>query len=309
MDHHAMMWDAATADLSAEAAQAALVNALAELSGVRDFTHAAATSTEYTHRAALTEQRVAEACRSWGADPNTVQQQLDASYSHVTAARQAAAEQRARLAREAAAKAPSAPPTPAKTPPAPESAPETPGAPAEPPAAEATAKTSKPRTLPTGGNATPMPMPAPVAPGVAPGPAPMASGPAAPGAQAAPAGASKTASKRQRIEDEISALNPHLPATTITRLAKAAMRHLAAEPLAYGNWDNPSDGPITHTLKNWAPPRGHSGSPQDSEAGLSPTDSPDDSPAGPAAAGTASATAAPADSAIADAIIAAASAP
>jgi len=300
MDHHALMWDEATRDLTAEATETALAHALADLSGVRDFTHLATQNTEYQHRVALTCEQVTAVSARWGVDPAYVQQELDTSFNHVQAARRDAETAARKTATAAAAQAltiTAAIGTQDATA-APDTAPDAaPGAPADMLSADTTAKTSKPRTLPSGGTATAVPMPAPVAPGIVPGPS-APSGPAAPGAQAAPP---HTASLQGRIEADIAALNPHLPAATVTRLAKNAMRHLAAEPLAYGNWDNAPDGPITNSVKNWSPSghgsRNHGGG---DGAGLSPDDGGGDTPAGPAAAGTAADAAAPAATALTD---------
>lgn len=308
MDHHALMWDAATRDLTAEATETALVHALADLSGVRNFTHLATSRDEYLNRAALTADTVQATAARWNIDPDTVQQQLDISFGHVLAARQAAAGTAARktaaatqVTADLAAQANKLPTITAAigSPDATQAPTPAPGAPADPLTADTTAKTSKPRTLPSGGTATAVPMPAPVTPGVAPAPAAMSPGAgAAPGAQAAPP---HTASRQASIEADIAALNPHLPPATITRLAKNAMRHLAVDPLAFGNWDNAADGPITNSVKNWSPrsrgDRSHGG---EDDAGQAPDG--DDSPAGPAAAGTAADAAAPATSALADAL-------
>jgi hypothetical protein len=281
MDHHAMMWDAATRDLASERQESALVHALADLSGVRDFTHIAADRHEYGHRAALAADRITEVAAAWGVSPDLLREQLDTSFVHVLAVRTAAAQ---KLHKSAAA----APAEPA----APQPPPEAPGAPVEALGADTAAKTSKPRTLPSGGAAATV-MPAPVAPGVAPAPAPMSPpGPAAPGAQAAP----RVASRRDAIAADIAALNPQLPEATIARLASSAMRHLAAEPLAYGNWDNAPDGPVTRSVKNWNPGHpgqtGHDGGPATAAPHDGGTDGP--TPAGPSAAGIAADTAPPA---------------
>lgn len=307
MDHYALMWDDATRDLDAENREAALTHALADLNGVRDFTHAARTRTEYGHRMALAIERIAHAASVWDVPIADLGAALDTSYAHVLAARQAAAADTARKTAAATTVTvdPAAQANKALTITAAIGSQDTtdaptapPGAPADPLAVDTTAKTSKPRTLPSGGSAAPVPMPAPVTPGVAPAPAAMSPAPAAaPGAQATPP---RTASRQSAIEADIAALNPHLPPATITRLAKNAMRHLAAEPLAYGNWDNPSDGPITNSIKNWTPPGHGGGDHADDGAGLSPGG--DDSPAGPAAAGTAADAAGPATSTLADAL-------
>lgn len=215
MDQHTLMWDEATRDLQAEHYHTALAYALADLEGVRDFTHLASGPVEYAHRTALTSDRVHHIAATHQIPAQDVQEALDASFTHLLRARTAAA--------------PTAAPPPGtdQEPP--------PGAPADPMAEPAaTAKTSKPHTLPYGGQAA-IPTPPPVAPVVAPAPPPMPQA---------------TASRADAIAADIAAMNPHLPAGTIARLAARAMRHLAAEPLAYGNWNDVDDGPWTKKIKN-----------------------------------------------------------
>lgn len=256
MDHHSLMWDGATADLAAETAEAALVHAVTALSGIRDFTHLARSADEYRHRVALSADRVTDAARTHGADPAAVQDALDRSFGHILAARTAAAP-------------PPPPAAPVPPEPQPAQAPEAAPFPPSVPAAEA--KTSKPRTMPTGGvPPIPPPMPMPAAAPAAPQP-----GPAIP--------AQRTA-RLAAIAADIADYNPHLPEATVARLAARAVKHLAdVEPLAYGNWGSPADGPITRDLKNLDPGPKKKEVPEEGGegAGLSGT-----GPAGPAAAGS-----------------------
>lgn len=214
MDQHTLMWDEATRDLQAEHYHTALAYALADLEGVRDFTHLASGPKEYTHRVALTAERVHRVATTHQVPTQDVQEAMDASFRHLLAARVAAA-----------------PKPPAQEPPGGAAEPPPPGAPAdfatEPPT---TAKTSKPHTLPHGGSPA-MPTPPPAAPAVPP---------VLPQA---------TASRAEAIAADIRTMNPHLPEGTIARLAARAVQHLAAEPLAYGNWNDAEDGPWTKKIK------------------------------------------------------------